>query len=54
MLPTPGVGAVSCSSTGPGGYQLPGVAIHSLGCLSRAATHVPVEGMAGSQRGDRS
>ena len=33
---TPGVGAVSCSSTGPGGYRAPGFVSHSLVWLSMA------------------
>ena len=33
---TPGVGAVSCSSTGSGGYCAPGIIMHSLGWLSIA------------------
>ena len=35
MWRTPGVGAVSCSSTGSGRYRAPGAVIHSLGWLSR-------------------
>ena len=33
---TPGVGAVTCSSTGPGVYRAPGVANHSLMWLCMA------------------
>ena len=33
---TPGVGAVSCSSTGPGGYRAPGFDSHSLVRLNMA------------------
>ena len=36
MCRTPGVGAVSCSSTGPGGHRAPGSVIHSLWWLSMA------------------
>ena len=37
---TPGVGAVSCWSTGSGGYRVPRVAILSLQWLSKAL-HMP-------------
>ena len=35
---TPGVGAVSCSSTGPGGYRAPGFVSQSLVWLSEAGS----------------
>ena len=48
---TPGVGAVSCSSTGPGRYRVPGVAIHYLGLLSMAAHTSRVRAWRGARGG---
>ena len=48
---TLGVGAVSCSSTGPGGYRAPGVAIHSLGGLSMALHTSRVRAWRGAKGG---
>ena len=48
---TPGVRAVSRSSTGSGGYPVPGVAIHSLGWLNRARHTSGVRAWRGAKGG---
>ena len=49
--PTPGVGAVSCSSTGPRGYRAPGYSSHSLVWLSMALHTSLVKGCWGAKEG---
>ena len=44
------MGALSCSSTSPGGYRAPGVAIHSLEWLSMAL-HTSLVGVWWGARG---
>ena len=48
---TPGVGAVSCSSTGPGGYRAPGFVSHSLVLLSMALRTSLVSACWGARKG---
>ena len=48
---TPGVGAVSCSSTGPGGYRAPGFVSHSLVWLSMALHTSLVKACWGAKEG---
>ena len=48
---TPGVGAVSCSSTGPGGYRAAGFVGHSLVWLSMALHTSLVKACCGAKEG---